>query len=710
MLRRCAGLLRSVPPAALLGLLALGPRDAEGQDRLKSMPGYQRYATRSREIPGAVKLGALAVTWQEGGKSFEYRKDGKAFRYDLANRRAEEIKTGGAEPQERGQRPGGGVGRGRQAESALSPDGRLKAFYRDRNLWVSDPNGLIEAAVTTDGSEPGRIKNGKASWVYGEELDQNTAFWWSPDSTKLAYYRFDESKVADYYLQLDQTKVQDRLDTEPYPKAGSPNPIADILIRDLKGKRTIPVDVRDGRAGDDEGLGHYAFNVSWSADGKALLFHRTNRLQNAWELMAADPETGKARVVAREEWPASWVENNPETRFLADGRRFLLATVRNGWKNYDLHDLQDGKRLAAVTANEFDAERIVRIDEKAGVLDYLAHDGDNPMKLQLHRVKLDGQDDRRLTDPRFHHTVNVAPDGAHLIDVAQTHEIPPSTRLLDAEGNVLDTLAESDLSRFDSLGLKKVELLRYNAADGQTELFGLLHKPSDFDPNRKYPLLVSVYAGPNTNGARETFALPNPLTELGFLVASFDSRSASGRGKKFLDAIYRKLGQVEIDDQAAGVKSLHDRPYLDPGRVGIFGTSYGGYASIQALLRHPGVFQAGCASSPVTDYRHYDTIYTERYLRTPQENPEGYDIGSAVKHAADLKGRLMLFYGTADDNVHPSNSLQLIQALQRAGKSFDVQVGPDAGHASISRDRMMEFFIEALAGARTPDPAPTPVP
>ena len=190
--------------------------------------------------------------------------------------------------------------------------------------------------------------------------------------------------------------------------------------------------------------------------------------------------------------------------------------------------------------------------------------------------------------------------------------------------------------------------------------------------------------------------MPSAMTEYGFLVATLDSRSAAGRGKKFLDAIYLKLGVTEIDDQAAGVKSLYSRPYLDQKRVGIHGTSYGGYASILCLLRHPDVFQAACGSSSVTDYRHYDTIYTERYLYTPQENKKGYDEGSAMTYAKDLKGRLMIYYGTADDNVHPNNSMQLIQALQRAGKSFEVQVGPDQGHTAVNQNRMMEFFIENL--------------
>jgi dipeptidyl-peptidase-4 len=252
------------------------------------------------------------------------------------------------------------------------------------------------------------------------------------------------------------------------------------------------------------------------------------------------------------------------------------------------------------------------------------------------------------------------------------------------------------MSRFEQLGLKRAELFTFKAADGVTPLHGVLHFPSNFDPSRKYPLLVSVYGGPATNGASENFALPNRLTEYGFLVATIDGRNAGGRGKRFLDAIYQKLGTVEIDDQAAGVKALGTRPYVDAGRVGIFGTSYGGYASAMALMRHPDVFHAASASSSVTDWRHYDTIYSERYMWVPSENRVGFDSSSVMTYVPNLRGRLMLYYGTADNNVHPSNTMQLVQALQRAGKSFELQVGPDAGHTALNQDRMMEFFIENL--------------
>jgi dipeptidyl-peptidase-4 len=683
----------------LVAVLACVPPAATAQDRLKAAPRYERYAKAVRETPGSVKLGSLSVTWRDGGAAFEYRKDGKLYRYDVAARKAQEIRAPAGPPAPAGPRGRPrGPARGRQFASALSPDGLLKAFARDRNLWLSDARGVVESPVTTDGGEKSRVKYGTASWVYGEELDQHTAMWWSPDSKKLAYYRFDEGRVPDYVLALDQTKLQSKLDAEPYPKAGAPNPVVDLFVYDVGTKRTVRVDVRDGKPFEDEVVGHYVYGVSWSPDGRSLLFHRTNRRQNVLELAACDPETGRCRVVVREEWAPSWVENSPEMRFLRDGRRFVWASERNGWKNYDLYDL-GGQRIAALTAHEFEAERIAAVDEAAGLLYYTARSGDNPMKLQLHRVGLDGRGDRRLTDPAYHHTVDVSPDGKHFIDVAQTHDLPPVTRLMDAEGKGLDELAQSDLTKFERLGLKRVELLRFKAADGQTELYGLLHRPSDFDPGKTYPLLVSVYAGPGTNGARETFALPNPLTELRFLVATLDSRSARGRGKRFLDAIYLKLGRVEVDDQAAGVKSLGARPYVNRGRVGIFGGSYGGTVSVLCMLRHPDVFQAACASSPVTDYRNYDSIYTERYMRTPRENKEGYDAASAMTHAGNLKGRLMLYFGTADNNVHPSNSLQLIQALQRAGKSFEVQVGPDQGHSGVRRERMMEFFLDSLAGA-----------
>ena len=703
MKNRIAPNLHSGVIVALTFALGIVPITSHAQDRLKTMPGYDRYEKMSKEIPGSVKLGTLNVKWQDGGKSFDYYKDGKTFHYDIATKTAAEAGSApaGAELASPGGRRRGGPERGRQYSSAESPDKKLKAFYRDRNLWLSDANGAGEIAITTDGDAKTRIKYASASWVYGEELDQTSAMWWSPNSKKIAFYRFDESPVPDYFLELDQTKLQSKMDIEAYPKAGVNNPIADLLIYDVDTKKTTRLDVRDRKPFDNSVVGHYAYNVQWSPDGSELLFNRTNRRQNIMELTAASPETGKCRVIVREEWPASWTENHPPMKFLKDGKRFIWESERTGWKNFYLYDLS-GELLATLTNHQFEVGAIEKIDEGAGVLYYMARDGDNHMKLQLHRVGLDGQGDKRLTDPAFNHSVDVAPDNQHFIDVAQTHDTPPATRLMDADGKLIAELANSDTSKFDQLGLKRVELIKYKAADGMTELHGLLHFPSNFDPAKKYPLLISVYGGPATNGARETFTLPSALTEYGFLYATLDSRSAAGRGKRFLDEIYMKLGVPEIDDQAAGVKALAERPYVDKTRVGIFGTSYGGYASALAILRYPDVFQAASASSPVTSWYHYDTIYTERYMWIPQENKEGYEAGNAMNFADKLKGRLMIYYGTADNNVHPNNSMQLIHALQKAGKSFEVQVGPDQGHSGLKTDRMMEFFIESLVMSERP--------
>jgi dipeptidyl-peptidase-4 len=412
--------------------------------------------------------------------------------------------------------------------------------------------------------------------------------------------------------------------------------------------------------------------------------------------------------------------------FLKDGKRFIWESERNGWKNFYLYDLS-GKLLYPLTAHaSFEAGSLVKVDEDAKVVFYTARDGDNYLKMQLHRVGLDGKGDVRLTDPAFNHSAGncmarpgggrggpggpgggscgISPDNKYVVDVYQRHDIPPATRLVDSAGRIVAELASSDVTKYNELGFKKAEMFTYTAADGKTTLRGIINFPSTFDPAKKYPALVSVYGGPasSSNTARETFVGPSALTEYGFLVLNLDSRAAPGMGKRTLDSIYLKLGQMEMDDMAEGVKALWSRPYFDKERVGIYGTSYGGYSSLMCVLRHPEVFRAGSASSPPTAWYHYDTIYTERYMWIPEENKEGYEAGSAMTYADNLNGRLLIYYGTADNNVHPTNSMQLIAALRKIGKSFEVQVGPDAGHSGVSPDRMMEFFIENLVLNKPP--------
>lgn len=671
------------------------------------MPRYDRYEKLRREIAASVKRGAVTARWADDGQSFFYDFDGKNYKFEIASGKAvETTETGpavvalpGRRGGQRGNRGGGAPERGRQFSTALSEDGKLKAVTRDRNVFVSNVDGKGEVAVTTEGSVVNRIKFGIASWVYGEELGVREAMWWSPDSTKLAFYKFDESKVKDYFLQYEQTKVQDTLDTEAYPKAGAPNPVVTLYVYDVASKQTLTVDTHFGKPE----LGEYVFEVRWAPDGKHVLFNRTDRKQKTLQLCSADSTTGECRVIVEESQPQSWAENHPTMQFLEDKNRFIWGTERNGFKNYDLYDLS-GKRINSITENKFDSQGIVTVDEKAGVMFYLCRSGNGPYLQQLNRVNLDGTGNVRLTDPDLSHTISLAPDGKHFVDVAQTVEIPPISTLCDAEGKKVAELAKSDLSKFDKLRLQKTKRITFTAADGKTTCYGTLQFPSDFNPHKKYPVVVGVYGGPESSGGAESFQTPNPITELGFLCASFDGRGTGGRGKAFRDAVYGKLGVVEIDDQAAGAKSLTELPYVN-GRIGIYGTSYGGYASLMCLLRHPEVFSVSCSSSSVTDWLNYDSIYTERFNGLPDaaENQAGYDAGKAVKYAQNLKGKLMLYYGTADNNVHPSNTLQLVQALEAAGKHYDLQVGPDRGHTQMNTTRMWEYFVTYLILDTHPD-------
>ena len=700
------------------------------------MPGYDQYVRMQPILGGAVVSGAATdVQWADDGSSVGYRSAGRSYRFSFATMSAVPAElpapaTGGrGGGGRRGGAPpasgrGGGMEqaqtemsatpingcptlptpRGRQIDCVISPDGKRKAFYRSRNLWIANVDGSGERQVTTDGSEQTRVKYGTGSWVYGEELAQEEAIWWAPDSRRVGFYRFDESQVKDYFVAMNQSAVQATIDVEAYPKAGAANPIADVLVYDVTSAQTIKVDARDGQPFSDA-MGHYVYGIEWRRDGSELLLQRANRKQQAVELAACNPVTGKCRLVLRESSSTGWLNAGIDPRinpalipvWLADGRRFIWESNRNGWTNFYLYDIS-GALLNPISSNTADAGAIVRIDEARNALFYTARDGDNYLKLQLHRVGLDGKGDVRLTNPAFTHSVNLSPDGRFFVDTYQTHDRPPASQIVDASGKVLGQLGASDTTKFDQAGLRKAELFSYLAADGKTPLFGQISFPSNFDPAKKYPVLVHVYGGPVliSTVPTGTFVGPNPTAEYGFLMVLLGYRGVPGTGRAGADALYLKLGITEVDDMAQGVRALATRPYVDKERVGIYGTSYGGYAGLMALLRYPDLFAAASAASPVTDWRNYDTTYTERFMSLPSENKEGYDRGSALTYAGNLRGRLLLYYGTADNNVHPSNSLQLIQAFARAGKSIEVQVGTDLPHSGVNMQRMMEFFIENL--------------
>jgi dipeptidyl-peptidase-4 len=681
--------------AMLASAAAASPRTADG---FAGLPGAERYElvrTRMRQMGRGGEVDEVRFA-PDGGVYF--RRGRAWFEVDLESGGSEEVAVDSVPPRA-GRAEGSATrrraARGRQVGREPSPDGRFAAEHREHNLWLVGADGGEARQVTSDGTE--RLRYGRASWVYGEELDQDTAMWWSPDSSMLAFYRFDDSAVPAYHLLKGLTGLRTEVMSEFYPKAGDPNPVAGLQLLHLGDGKIVEIDT----GADPE---CYIYGVRFSPDGSSLLFLRLNRRQDRLELVAADPRTGVARVVL-EERQETWQRHNPALRFLEDGRRFIWESESSGWNHLELWDLQEG-RIATLTRGEFPVEAIVEVDEAGGVVHFTARCGRNPLDPQLCRVGLDGSGQRMLT-PGDRHTsgFRIAPGGDRFVAVEQSLAEPPRTVLFSAEGVRLAILAEGESRIAAELDLPAPELLAVAAADGETTLYGTLHKPSGFDPQRRWPLLVEVYGGPGINTVFNRYRPAEPACELGFVVLRVDNRGTPGRGKAFEGGTFHRLGIVDLDDQVAAVRHLlAARPYLDPERVGIAGFSYGGTMALLGLMRYPEVFRAGFSGAPVTDWRNYDSIYTERYMGTPQENPEAYEASSAVALAGNLRGELLLVHGMVDDNVHPANAWQLAAALQARDRPFEMMFFPDSAHgiSSPSMQRIRWSFLQRAleAGAR----------
>lgn len=649
---------------------------APAHAQLDDLPGHDRYEqVRALVRSDFGRLRRLDLRWSEDGRALSYRWDGEPRRFDLdllEPIQVEEPAEPDADASDAPTRRRQGPARGRQRSRERSPDDAWVAVATDWNVLLERPDGSVQRAVTRDGHR--KLRYGAASWVYGEELGQREAMWWSPDARRLAFYEFDEREVRDFFLLDGLEDLRTEVLTEGYPKPGEPNPIARLLVYDLQTDRTIPVDVGPDRE-------QYVYAVRFSPDGEELLFNRTNRRQNVLELCAADPATGATRVVLREE-QETWQHNRPEIRFLDDGLRFIWETERTGYKQYELRHL-DGRRLATLTRGDYPAQRIVHVDEEAdggGVLYYAAFSDDDPLNAQLHSVGLDGGDQRRLTEESMHHQlVEVSPDGRWFVTRYESIDTPPTLALYRTDGRRVTTLAEPLPAKLAEAGVPTPERFTVATDDG-TILHGILYRPTGFDPAEVYPLVIDVYGGPLSQRVRNSYRGANPACELGFLIAVIDNRGTRGRGKAFEAAAYRRLGSVDLDDQILGVQTLSERPYVDGDRVGIIGHSYGGYMAALAVLKHPDHIDVAVADAAVTDWRNYDSIYTERFMWTPQENTRGYDEGSCMTYAEQLRGRLLIMHGMVDDNVHPTNAWQLVDRLTAAGKDFDMRFYPSRGH------------------------------
>lgn len=576
-----------------------------------------------------------------------------------------------------------------------SPSGDRLAFLRENNLWVLDRDTGDTRALTTDGSP--QVLNGKLDWAYWEELGHRRtwrAFEWSPRGRSLAFLRLDQSRVPEYPL-VDVMAVHPMVTLQRYPKAGDPNSTASLRI----------VAAADGRLLAEHVEPDDAFylgpSLAWTPDGHGVTYTRLSRDQRHLELRLLEPTLGSDRLLLTERDP-HWLNQIGPPLFLPDGT-FLWCSERTGHAHLYRYS-QQGECLHAVTEGEWQVE--VVHGEAEGYV-YFTGTGEDARERHLYRARTHGDEVERLTALAGVHDTQLRPGGEWVLVTARTAHHPAVTQLLRTDGLIHATVHEPDPA-WAEYDWAQSEFLDVAADDG-TVLHGRLFKPADFDPTQRYPVVVHVYGGPHAQTVRKGWSGADPLdqllTQAGFLVWKLDNRGSWGRGHAFEVPVDRRLGEVELRDQLAGVEHLKALPYVDPERFGITGWSYGGYLTLYALTHAPEVWRCGVAGAPVTDWKLYDSIYTERYMGTPAENPEGYRAASPLNAAEHLAAPLLLVHGTDDDNVHLQNTLQFGEALSRHRKPYDLLVQPQQKHGftgemarTYTHERMVEFFTRRLTG------------
>jgi dipeptidyl-peptidase-4 len=579
----------------------------------------------------------------------------------------------------------------------LSPDGSRAAWVRDNDLWLEDVETGVVTELTREGGPT--LVNGTSDWVNEEELDIRDGFRWSPDGKRIAFWQFDTSGVENFTLVNDTDSLYPVVTRFPYPKAGTRNSAARIGVIDLEKRSTVwmqpPGDPRE----------FYIARMEW-VDGRTLALERLNRLQNHIELLLADAATGETRAVYRDE-SKTWVDVVSEIRWLSGNREFLWESEKDGWRHV-YRAARDGSRERLVTKFEGDVIDVVGADEKNGLLYFLASPGRASDK-SLYRTKLDGSGTvERVTPPTEAgtHTYDLSPDGRFAIHTTSTFDRPPTVELVSLPDHKrVRTLVDGAAlaAKAAPLLASKSEFFRLPIGD-DVALDGWLIKPPDFDPSRKYPLIVHVYGEPagqtvldQWGGDRGLFH--RALAAQGYLVASFDNRGTPApRGAAWRKIVYGAVGDLSSKDQSAAVKALAAaRPYVDATRVAIWGWSGGGSSTLNAMFRFPDVYRVGISVAPVPDQKLYDSIYQERYMGLPQDNADGYRLGSPINFAEGLKGRLLIVHGSGDDNVHYQGTERLVNRLVQLGKPFDLMVYPNRTHAIAEGDGTSLHVYSAIA-------------
>ena len=574
---------------------------------------------------------------------------------------------------------------GPQQQAQFSPDGSRVAFVRGGNLFVADPAAGSERQLTFDGRF-NHIINGLPDWVYEEEFSFARAFAWSPDGRKIAYLRFDESRVKQYNMNRFAGGLYPENYTFKYPKAGEQNSVVELYCCDAADGSTVRMDT-------GEQTDQYIPRLFWTPTGQ-LGFYRLNRLQNHFEVLLCD-SSGASRVVydERNDRYVERVDGRTVT-FLPDGDRFVVRSERDGFMHLYLYSVSEGL-LGRITSGEWEVTELLGIE---GDRVYYLSTETSPLRRDLYTVRLDGRGKRRLTGGDG--TYRIAPSRGfrYFISYFSNVRTPNRVTLHRSDRRLVRTLEDNAALRakLDELQVPVKEFFRFATSEG-VELNGYMVRPNGFDSSRRYPVLMTQYSGPGSQQAadRWTIGWEDVLVQQGYIVACVDGRGTGFRGEEFKKCTYGELGKYETVDQIEAARYLASLPYVDPDRIGIYGWSYGGFMALNCILKGNDVFRAAIAVAPVTSWRFYDTIYTEIYNGLPQDNPSGYDDNSPIHFADRLKGKLLIAHGTGDDNVHIQNTYEMITRLVEYDKPFELYVYPDRNHGmGPSRHHLMERCIE----------------
>ena len=559
---------------------------------------------------------------------------------------------------------------------AFSPDGRMISFIRDNNLYVEDIGSQRrERALTRDGNP--KLLNGRLDWVYQEELygrGNFGAYWWSPDSTRIAFLQIDERPVPTFVV-VDQIPYDQNVEDTPYPKAGDPNPIVKLGVVNALGGDVRWVDTYKYPAED-----RLIVRVGWQPDGKRVVYQAQNREQSFLDLNSASPDDGKSSTMFRETSKA-WVEVVDDgLRYLKDGS-FLWLSDRSGWRHI-YHYGADGKLIQQVTNGDWDVRSLDEVEEGKGTV-YFSASEHSFIANHEYSIKLDGSGLKRLTNAEGNHRASFNSNASHFIDSWNDVNTPTQVTVYDSAGKLVRAIDENKVDALKQYKLGKVEFMRVKTRDG-FNMEAMMIKPPDFDASKKYPVMSYTYSGPQAQTVRNSwggtrYLWHQMLAQKGYIIWICDNRTASNKGVNSAWPLYKNFGELELRDLEDGYAWLKSQPYVDGSRIGLWGWSYGGFMTSYALT-HSQTFKIGISGGTVADWRNYDSIYTERYMQTPQNNPEGYKKSSPVHFAKDLHGKLLLIHGAIDDNVHVANTVQFLYELQKSGKQVQLMLYPKSRH------------------------------